>query len=485
MWTGAVVGGRPSKDSCGACGPRLQVPALRRISFARRDSQALKTAAAGIVVQAVVYMSRLAVVPLSLRLLGSEQYGLWLAVGSLIAWGGVADLGLAPGLVNLVATASGDQDRQAMRRYISTALAAYSLLGVTMAAAMLGISQWSALTTLLGVKTTALSAEARMLVLVCGLIFAAQMVTRVVPTACTALQEGYLGAWPQIAGSIGGLVLLAVFLWTGSSLFSYALAIGLPPLAAQAGLGLYFFGRRHRDIRPTLRCCDFGSIRALWAMGGPLTLHQIAQLAVLYSATVLIANRLGPAEVTQYSVPYSLFSILLSVSYYVVSPYLPAYAEAFRCGELNWVRRRWIYSLGFTLALLAAGGILIVTAGPSVISLWTGRTVRPHWGFLLALCCFAVFKACSNTNSVLLSGIGKVKFLGGVYAAVAAAYVIGAWVLLPRWGLIAVPAAGALAHLGDAAVSFPYVWRCLSPSRIGSEAARAAARAGRNCHRSA
>jgi O-antigen/teichoic acid export membrane protein len=424
-----------------------------------RDRQALKTAGAGLVVQALSYAVRLAVIPLSLKLLGTERYGLWLAAGSLIAWGGIADLGFSPGLVNVVARASGYEDRAAMRRHVSTAFAAYAVLAAILALAVLAVLQWPGLPGLLGARNPALAKEARLLVAVCGLVFAASMLARVIPTACTALQEGYLGAWAYLAGSLVSLLLLLPLVWSGGSLFTYAVVMSIPALAAQAGLGLYLFGWRRPDLRPALQFCDKSSLRALWGFGGPLTLHQAANLAVLYTANILIANRLGAAAVPQYAVPYALFMILTSTAWLVVSPYLPAYAEAAARGDWHWIRRRAIAAHAVTAVLLGGGGTVLVLLGPAAIRLWAGRNIQPSTALLVGLAGFCLLKAISNANGVLLTGLGLVKLLAGLYLTVAALYVVGAWFLLPRLGLLAIPLAGAAAHLLDAGISFPCALR--------------------------
>ena len=443
-----------------AAGPAQELEGVRL----RRDRQALKTAGAGLIAQVLGYGARLAVIPLSLKLLGTERYGLWLAVGSLIAWGGIADFGFSPGLVNVVAGASGHADREAMRRHISTAFVVYTVLAAILALAVLAVSQWPGLPALIGVRNPDLAKETRLLVAVCGLVFAGTMLTRVIPTACTALQEGYLGVWSYLVGSLVSLVLLVPLVRGGGSLLSYALVISVPPLAAEAALGVYLFGWRHPDLRPELRSCDRGSLRALWGFGGPLALYQTANLTVLYSANILIANRLGPAAVPQYSVPYAMFAILTATAWLIVSPYLPAYAEASARGDWHWIRRRGIAAVAVTAALLGGGGALLVLIGPAAIRLWAGGEIKPATGLLAALACFCLLKAVSNANGVLLTGLGLVKLLAGLYLTVAALYGAAAWFLLPRMGIIAVPLAGAVAHLLDAGISLPYALRHIRSS---------------------
>jgi O-antigen/teichoic acid export membrane protein len=434
-----------------------------------RDWQALKTAGANVTVLALGYAIRLVVIPLSLNLLGPEQYGLWLAVGSLIAWGGLADLGLAPGLVNLVASACGREDRLSARRYISTALGAYGVLAGVLFLGFILVSRWESFPSLLGIQVPELAAQARQLVALCGALFALSSLTRVIPTACTALQEGYYAAWTYLTGSLASLIVLVPLTWTGASLITYALVMGLPPLLAQIGLGAYFFGKRHRDLRPRAGDWNLSSLRELWGVGGWLALHQAANLAVLYSATLIIANRLGPAAVTQYSVPYAVFAVLISTAYNIVSPYLPAYAEARARGDVAWIRQRARQTLALTVMVLGGGGALLVIAGQQGIRLWSAGHVTPTFGLLIGLACFSLLKACSNTTGVLLVGLGLVRFAACVYASVAVIYLTSAWVSVRWLGVLALPVAGAVAHACDVALSVPYALRQLQDTRAAAK----------------
>src|ERR1019366_310695 len=69
-------------------GPRRPANRSSEEAARRRDRRAIKTGAAGLVVTALSRGIQLLVIPLSIRMLGLEQYGLWLVVGSLVAWGG-------------------------------------------------------------------------------------------------------------------------------------------------------------------------------------------------------------------------------------------------------------------------------------------------------------------------------------------------------------------------------------------------------------
>ena len=426
----------------------------------RRDRRARTTGAVGVVVQVVNQGIRLVVIPLAIKMLGVEQYGLWLVVGSLVAWGGLTDLGLAPGLINVVARAEGRGDRQEMRRAISTAFAAYGVLAVLVAALAFGLSRWSGLAGLLGARTPELAASGRMLVLVCGLIFAASTLTRVVSTTTNALQKGYLGYLSYLAGSLASLGLLFALVAVGrGGLLSYVLVVSVPPLLAQMGLAGYVFGLLHRDLRPALRWFDIASLRTLWGFAGPLTVYQMANLGVLYSANLLIANRLGAGMVPQYSVPYAAFAVFIAAAFLIVTPYTPALAEAKARGDWQWIKKRTSHLLLVSVGMFMAGALVLTLAGQPLIRWWTHKAVHPPMGLLVALMIFGVFRVAGNTINEVLTGLGLVRLTAGAFVGVSAFYVITAWLALPAFGLITVPVVCGIAHMVYLAVSLPAAFR--------------------------
>jgi O-antigen/teichoic acid export membrane protein len=402
----------------------------------------------------------LVVIPLSIKMLGVEQYGLWLVVGSLVAWGGLTDLGLAPGLVNVVATAQGRGDRLGMRRAISTAFAAYGVMAMAVAMLVIVLTRWGGLAVLLGARAPELAERIHMLVLVCGLIFAASILTRIVSTTAAALQMGYLGQLSFLAGSLASLgLLLAIAARGAGGLLTYALVVSLPPLLAQAGAAVYLFGLLHRDLRPAWEWCDRASLRTLWGFAGPLTIYQLANLGVVYSANLLIANRLGAGAVPEYSVPYAAFTVMIATVGLIATPYTPALAEAKARGDWQWIKRRTVQLLLATLGMSMAGGLTLTVVGQPLIKWLTHRAVQPTMGLLLALMFFGAFRVAGNTINEVLTGLGLARFTAAAFATVSGLYVFASWLALPAFGLTAIPVACGVAQVAYLAVGLPVAFR--------------------------
>lgn len=412
----------------------------------RRERRAWATAKAGVISRSVGYAARLVVIPLSLKLLGPERYGLWLTIGSLVAWLGLSDLGLSSGLVNSVAEGSGLDDRTLMRRHISTGFVSFSILSLVVLAMVVPLCFWGGMEWLVGISTKPeLVHDARMFMLICGVCFAASFALRAVDSVCLGIQEGYLGAYAQTLGSLAGLAALVVLYWNRGTLVEFALVMALPPLLASSGLTAYVFLHRHRDLQPSWRLWNWCSFRTVMGFGGPLLLAQLAGLAILYSTNILIANRLGPEYVPRYSVPYSLFMIVAGICYLLVSPYIPAYAEAHRRGDWLWIRKTAGRTLEITVSLTAGAGVCLLIIGRPLIRWWAGPDVVPGWHLLLALSLFALATVWAATCGVALIGLGLVKPKAFVHLCVSIIFVLGSWLFLPHYGIIAIPMIGGAA----------------------------------------
>ena len=353
------------------------------------------------------------------------------------------------------------EDRAVMqRRLIGTGFTLFAVLSSFLTLFVIWASSWRGLERLLGVdRNPALAREAHLLILICGVFFAASLSFRGVDAVCQGLQEGYLATGFGIGATVMNLVAVGALYWRGGSLGAFAVAMAAPPLLRrETALAVYLFVVRHRDLRPSFRHWDLSALRTVAHFGGPLFVLQLANLAMLYSMNLLIANRLGPAEVPEYSVPYSLFIIVAGICYLLVQPYIPAYAEAFRRGDIAWVRRRALRSLAVTVGLMAAAGVVLSALGRFLIRLWAGPIVVPEPKFLCAMAIFSILMVAAATNGVLLIGLGRIWAKAILQIISVTIFVIGAWIMLPSLGLIAVPLAGIVALIIDPIISLPYAF---------------------------
>ena len=98
---------------------------------------ALTTITSGMA-RAVTVITWLVTVRLTVHYLGTERYGLWMTITSMVAMMSFADLGIGNGLLNSITEAKGGEDRESVRKYVSSAF----FLLLTIALVLLGFLYW-------------------------------------------------------------------------------------------------------------------------------------------------------------------------------------------------------------------------------------------------------------------------------------------------------------------------------------------------------
>jgi O-antigen/teichoic acid export membrane protein len=232
-------------------------------------------------------------------------------------------------------------------------------------------------------------------------------------------------------------------------------------------LAIILLTGRHHALCPSWRLWNLSSFRAIMRVGGPLFLLQLSDLAILNTANVLIANRLGPSEVPRYAVPFALLSTFSRVCYILAAPYWPAYAEAVWRGDWQWIRGTAARLLGATAGLMALGGAGTLLAGPALIRWWAGGSATPPAALLAWMTPYFLVMVASTTNGILLNGLGLVGVRAYLRVPVGLAHIIGGWWLLPQFGLLAIPLAGGIGFLADCVVLTPYAFRSLRQREEG------------------
>jgi hypothetical protein len=86
----------------------------------------------GLMVRASSMLMTIVSVPMALSYLGNERFGLWMTATSVVSMLAFADFGIGNGLLSAVAEASGRDDLEAIRKYISSGFAILIAIAVCM-----------------------------------------------------------------------------------------------------------------------------------------------------------------------------------------------------------------------------------------------------------------------------------------------------------------------------------------------------------------
>ena len=252
------------------------------------------TASSSFVTKALNVLISFLSVPLTVHYLGSERYGVWLTISSLLTWMSMTDFGLAGNaLVNVLAEASGKEDREGAQHYSASAFWALTGVGVVtgiIAMATFRLIPWRE------VFQVSAATSTHELQFTCALTLGFLVFNfplSMQQSIYSAYQDGFLANIWGIAGNALALFALVVVSQSRGGLPQLVLA--LSGTRAVVSLVNYFFlFRRYHWLKPSPFAVRWTCIKRLFSLGGKYLVTQLASLGIYQSQPMIITQMIGP-----------------------------------------------------------------------------------------------------------------------------------------------------------------------------------------------
>ena len=385
-------------------------------------------------------------VPLTIGYLGTERYGVWVTIGSLLAWLQITDLGLGNGLNNVVTTAAGQDRHDLVRMHLSNGVVLLSAIAGVIA--MFAVIVWPHIEwgSVFGVSDPATLAELSPAVAMALAIFLIQFPLSSGGKVYMAYQEGRIGTYWGMAGNVLSLIALLAVTKTGGGLVALVFAVsGVNMLVTLTSNGWVYFVHRP-NLRPSLRCVDTNAMRPLCAVGGKFFLLQTLSLLTFQTDNIVISHYLGSASVPEYSLTYTLIGYAALPQALVFGYLWAAYTEAIARQDIAWVSKTFHITLLGGVCLTAIVIAFLSAIAQTFIAWWAGPAVIPSASLILWMAAWGMINAYTSPIACLLAAASHLKWQL-VYSALATAsnLVISIW-LVGRWGVQGVIAGTVLSY---------------------------------------
>lgn len=377
---------------------------------AERYKRIAMSAGASAIAQGIGVLTALISVPLTFNYLGSERYGLWLVISSVIAVLGFADLGIGNGLINLISEAHGEEDHEKARDYVSHAFFMLSTVGLIIGsvfALLYPLVPWQRIFNISSAAAIAESGPAMAVFMAC---FVLNIPLGTVQKIQMGYQEGFVNSLWQSGGSLLGLVCVLLAICLKAGLPWLVLAMSGAPLMMTFLNGVILFGFRRPWLRPRLKSLNAETCKRILKFGLFFFVLQLAGALGFQSDNLVIAYFLGAHQLPQYAVPMRLFTLIPMALNLILAPLWPAYGEALARKDFMWIRRAFTNSLLLTSVISLAPSILLAAFGQEVIRLWVGPEIRPSGPLLLGFAAWAVIYSMSVSTAMLLNGVNIIRF---------------------------------------------------------------------------
>lgn len=414
-----------------------------------------KGATAAFLSKGITVATSLISIPIAVNYLGPERFGVWATISSFTALLAFADLGIGNGLINAIAATRGGENRAMARTHSSSA---YLLLG-PVALVLLGAyflaRPWISWEEALGLGRQAPNLEVGQAITVFVVCFCAGIPLAIAGRLQMGMQASHINhAWAA-AGSLAslGAVLAAVEVHASLPVLVLAL-LGAPLLVQLANTVVLHFQRPW--LRPAYRFVSWTSVRQLLHDGFLFFLLQVSTAFIFASDNLVVAHLFGPASVTQYAIPFRLFSLASTMVGMALGPLWPAYGEALARGEFEWLRRALRRSLMLALVASTLGSVILYFIVPWIVQIWTGLAAPQPPLLLAGFAVYNVVLGVMTAYATFLNGVNAIRMqvlIGLLTAALAVGLKYGLGASL---GLPGVAFGSAIALLAGTVV--PFTW---------------------------
>ena len=348
------------------------------------------------------------VVPLTLNYVGSEEYGLWIAISSIINWFAFFDVGLGNGLRNKLAEAIALKKYNLARVYVSSVYFIISIISFFLFLGFLLIAYilpWNV------VLNTNILTNNELFNIVCTVffLFCFGFILKLISSILAAQQRyalnDIMGVSSQFLGFIG-LYFLVNF--TEGSLFNLCFVYGVKTIIIMSISTILLFSNSLKNLKPSIKLVEFKRVTPLLKLSAEFFFNQILFLLFTKSSLMLVIQFFGPEDVTVYSLAFR-YSTIISMGYIMIlNPYLSAFTEAYTMKEFDWIKStiKKIQIIWFCSSILGAISFFIYTW---FFKIWVGDHITVPSTLMIVLILSAIINMWSNTYTLFLNAIGKIR----------------------------------------------------------------------------
>jgi O-antigen/teichoic acid export membrane protein len=403
-----------------------------------RYRRILEASVSAILSKGITLLVSLATVPIAVRYLGPELYGIWITLSTTITLLVVLDLGIANTLTNLISEAYAADDSQRAARYATTAF--WIVVLVASVLALVGLLIWPHVDwgAIFNVRNPALRESISKSVLIAYIIFLISLPAGLAGKMLGGYQEVRTANLFTAAGSVLSLIFVIAIVRLHGSLQLLVLSYSGSIVGTNLLCLLWLWAHHKPWLAPWRGKIDRTVVRRLMRTGGEFFIIQLAGLVVFNSDNLVITHYLGPAAVTPYNVTWRLASYAAALQTVTTPALWPAYAEAFARDDWGWIKKTFRRTMLGTMTIAAFLSLGVVLWGRTIISHWAGTAAVPTESLIIVMCIWVMISTYMNNTACVMVAINETRIQAWASALSAVVNLAATVWLVQRVGLVGV-----------------------------------------------
>lgn len=386
-------------------------------------------------------------VPLLIKTLDVENYGVWLTLTTIISWMAFFDIGLGNGMRNKVVQSLANNDIKKTKEYVSTTyglMAILALIIIVMSSAIIPFLNWNGI---LNAKSIA-SSELVSLVYWVFVLFVVQLVLKLITSLLYALQKPAQTSMVTFLSQFLGFVVVWIMSISAMdfNLLDYGVAISVCPLVIFVIYSISFFRGKYRELSPSITFFRKELCKEVANVGVQFFLIQLTAIFLFQSNSFILAHVIDSSSVVDYNVAYKYLSIPLMAFTIMTGPIWSATTDAYARGDANWIKETMV-KLRNLFFLFAGSVVLLVIVAPLTYKLWVGDNLTIDWALMIVLGIYQILSLRTSYLCSIINGIGKIRVQFFFTFAESLLHLPLAYYLATQYGIIGVVISLALMTL--------------------------------------
>lgn len=349
------------------------------------------------------------ILPLTIKYVDSESYGVWLTLSSIVGWMSFFDIGLNNGLRNKLGESIASGNMILAKQYVSTTYAILAIISIIVFVVFLISNFFINWSDLLKVSQ-GLSYELKKVAIISVGYFCARFILSTIHIILLAYQSPAMASLQTLVEQAVSLIVIFILTkYTTGSLLNLAYGLCVAPVFILIYFNIAYFHKKLKVIRPSFTSVNFSLTKDLMGVGFKFFIIQIAGIIQYQTANFIIIRNFGADEVTVYNIVFKYFSILTMLMAIFMTPLWSAVTDAYVKKEYSWIRdaEKKYRKIAGGLAIL---GFIMLILSNFFYDLWLGKS-HVNISFSISLCMF-IFTMLSFFGSVyciILNGISALN----------------------------------------------------------------------------
>lgn len=343
-------------------------------------------------------------IPIALKFLGVENYGIWATLLSIFSWITFFDVGIGNSLRTTLVEHIEKNEIEKVRELVSTSYINIAIIAIVFVISAILVLNFIDIGALLNINYNRLERLIFLSFCFCSLNFVISLCKQIYYAYQNTITVSIIELTAQCINFMG--VLIFSYYKIENNLIYVSLLYG----GTYLSVNLYFTYRLFRVkqfLIPKIINYKKSLNNKINILGIKFFLIQIVVLILFTTDSLIITKLFGASEVTPYSISNKIFGIVTSFYSIILTPLWSRVSKEKINGNIKWIRET-LKKLNILSAIVGIGIIILYFIYPFILKFWLRENIVYSNSLIAYMAFFTFLSIWCNNHAYIMNGMGEI-----------------------------------------------------------------------------